>query len=148
MPSHAEQRPSPYTAQQLYALVDDVKSYPEFLPWCLGSRIRRISPQVVHADLIVGWKAIRESFTTKNTSDPDSFTVSSELVKGPFSRLDSKWVMVPSDTGCIIDFSVDFAFKSRILATVVEPLFLTAQKKLIEAFEARADALYGAIKAA
>lgn len=148
MPSHAEQRPSPYTAQQLYALVDDVKSYPQFLPWCLGARVRRVDAKTVHADLILGWQAIRESFTTKNTSDPEALTVSSELIKGPFSKLDSRWKLIPQEQGCIIDFSVDFAFKSRILATVVEPLFMTAQRKLIQAFEARADALYARVKAA
>lgn len=144
MPHHAERRPSPYTAKQLFALVERVEDYPKFLPWCVGARVKRLSDQVMEADLILGFKGIRESFRSRVVSDSQALTIESKLVRGPFSHLENHWRFEPTANGCIIDFRVEFSFKSRMLGAVVEPLFMTAQRRLVAAFEERAHALYGA----
>lgn len=143
MPHHAERRPSPYTAQQLFELVERVEDYPKFLPWCVGARVKRLSAQEMEADLILGFKGIRESFRSRVVSDPQSLTIESKLVRGPFSHLENHWRFEPTASGCIIDFKVEFSFKSRVLGAVVEPLFMTAQRRLVAAFEERAHRLYG-----
>ncbi len=97
----------------------------------------------MEADLILGFNGIRETFRSRVTSDPEALTIESRLVKGPFSHLENHWRFEPTDAGCVIDFKVDFVFKSRVLGAVVEPLFMTAQRRLVQAFEDRAHALYG-----
>lgn len=148
MPRHAERRSSPYRADQLFALVERVEDYPKFLPWCVGARVKRLPAEghvlTMEADLILGFKGLRESFRSRVVSDPDELTIDSRLLRGPFSHLENHWRFEPKDRGCIIDFQVEFSFSSKLLSTVVEPLFMTAQKRLVAAFEARAQALYGA----
>ncbi len=147
MPHHAERRSSPYRADQLFALVERVEDYPKFLPWCVGARVKRLPADgpllQMEADLILGFKGIRESFRSRVVSDTQALTIESRLLRGPFSHLENHWRFEPSERGCIIDFRVEFSFSSRLLSTVVEPLFMTAQKRLVAAFEERAHALYG-----
>jgi coenzyme Q-binding protein COQ10 len=142
MPTHAEQRELPYTPEQLYALVADVERYPEFLPWCVGARIRERKPDMLVADLIIGFKMFRERFTSRvKLSPPDRIDVA--YTDGPFRYLDNHWTFEKISGGCRIDFFVDFEFKSRILQRVIEVLFSEAVRRMVAAFEARADQLYG-----
>ena len=143
MPTHAEQRVLPYTQEQLFALVADVEHYPEFLPWCVASRIRRREGDVFFADLVIGFKMVRERFTSKVTlSRPGRVDVT--YTEGPFHHLNNHWVFKPlPDGGTEIDFYVDFEFRSKLLQTLIGALFHEAVKMMVSAFEKRARQLYG-----
>ena len=143
MPTHAEQRILPYTQEQLFALVADVERYPDFLPWCVASRIRRRDGDVFFADLVIGFKLVRERFTSKVTlSRPDRVDVT--YTEGPFHHLNNHWVFRPlPDGNTEIDFYVDFEFRSKLLQTLIGALFNEAVKMMVSAFEKRARQLYG-----
>ncbi|HTZ77752.1 MAG TPA: type II toxin-antitoxin system RatA family toxin [Stellaceae bacterium] len=144
MPTHAEQRRLPYSAKQLFDLVADVERYPEFLPWCVGARIRERTEKLLVADLLIGFRMVRERFTSRVVlSPPDRIDVA--YSEGPFRYLTNHWVFIPQpDGGCLIDFFVDFEFRSRFLQKIIEVLFNEAVKRMVSAFETRARQLYGA----
>ena len=142
MPTHAEQRVLPYTPEQLFALVADVERYPEFLPWCVGARIRERQPQLIVADLIIGFRVFRERFTSRVALDPPR-RIDVSYTEGPFRYLNNHWTFDAVPGGCRLDFFVDFEFKSRILQRVIELLFHEAVRRMVAAFEARARHLYG-----
>ena len=144
MPTHAEQRRLPYSATQLFDLVADVERYPEFLPWCVGARIRERTEKLLVADLLIGYRMVRERFTSRVVlSPPDRIDVA--YSEGPFKYLNNHWIFVPQpDGGCVIDFYVDFEFRSRLLQKVIEVLFNEAVRRMVSAFEGRARQLYGA----
>lgn len=144
MPTWSEKRRLPYTPEQLYDLVVDVERYPEFLPWCLAAKIRKRQGDMIHADLVIGFKMFRERFTSKITlSPPDRIDVA--YADGPFRYLDNHWIFVPTPDGTEIDFFVDFEFKNRVLQKVIEVLFNEAVRRMVAAFEGRAKALYAPI---
>lgn len=142
MPQHTEKRFLPYSAEQLFDLVADIERYPEFLPWCVGARILRRDGDVLKADVIVGFKMLRETFTSKVTLNRAS-DIQVEYQKGPFKHLDNKWNFVAMDGGCEIDFFIDFEFRSRLLRNIMGPLFGEAVRRMVDAFESRAKAVYG-----
>jgi coenzyme Q-binding protein COQ10 len=148
MPTHAEQRVLGHSPEQLYTLVADVERYPEFLPWCLAARVRRREGSLVVADLVIGFKMIRERFTSRVKLDEAGRRIDVAYVEGPFKYLNNHWIFEPHPEGCLIDFYVDFEFRSRILQKMMEALFHEAVKRMVRAFETRADALYGAPLAA
>ena len=142
MPTHAEERQLPFTQQQLFDLVADVERYPEFLPWCTACRVRKREGRLIEADLLVGFKMVRERFTSRVTlSAPDRIDV--EYLDGPFRYLNNHWIFKPIDNGCVIDFYIDFEFRSRLLQRLMGPLFNEAVRRMVSAFETRARALYG-----
>ena len=143
MPTHAERRELPYPPERLFDLVADVDRYPEFLPWCRAARVRGHESNVIHADLVIGFKIFRERFTSKVTlRPPDRIDV--EYVEGPFRYLSNHWIFIPTGDGhCTIDFYVDFEFRSRLLQRALTPLFNEAVRRMVGAFEARARQLYG-----
>jgi coenzyme Q-binding protein COQ10 len=152
VPSHKEIKVLPYTPYQLFALVADIESYPEFLPWCLAARNRKREKasdgEIVWSDLVVGFRLIRERFTSKVTltpgGDADDPRIDVEYVDGPLKFLRNHWVFVPhGDGGCEIDFYVEFEFRSRIFEKMIGALFHEAVSRMVGAFEKRADALYG-----
>jgi coenzyme Q-binding protein COQ10 len=143
MPTHAEQRVLPYTPEQLFALVADIERYPEFLPWCIGARIRERQPDLIVADLIIGFRVFRERFTSRVTLDPPR-RIDVAYSEGPFRYLDNHWTFEPVPSGCRLDFFVDFEFKSKILQRLIEVLFSEAVRRMVAAFEQRARQLYGA----
>ena len=144
MPTHAEHRRLPYSAEQLFNLVADVERYPEFLPWCLAARIRERKDNAITADLLIGFKMVRERFTSRVVLDrPKRIDVS--YAEGPFRYLNNHWIFLPQDDGsCVIDFYVDFEFRSRMLQRIIGVLFNEAVRRMVGAFEARARQLYGA----
>lgn len=142
MPTHAEQRVLPYTPEQLFGLVADVERYPEFLPWCVGARIRERRPDLITADLIIGFKMFRERFTSKVALAPPR-RIDVAYTDGPFRYLNNHWIFERVSGGCRIDFFVDFEFKSRLLQRVIEMLFHEAVRRMVAAFEGRARQLYG-----
>jgi len=143
MPTHAEQRYLPHEPKQLYDLVADIERYPEFLPWCLAARIRRREGDVIVADLVIGFKMLRERFTSRVTLDPAAMRIDVTYVDGPFKYLNNHWLFRQDAGGCMIDFYVDFEFRSRLLQKMMQPLFNEAVRRMVSAFEERAARLYG-----
>ena len=143
MPTHSETRVLPYTPQQVFDLVADVERYPEFLPWCLACRVRkRETPTAFVADLAVGFKMVREQFTSRVTLD-SPHTIAIEYLSGPFNHLRNTWKFTPVAGGTSLDFFLSFEFKSRLLQSLIGVLFEEAVKRMVAAFEARATRLYG-----
>ena len=143
MPGIREVRRLPYSADQMYDLVADVGRYAEFLPWVVGTRIRSDSETEMVADMLVGFKALREKFTSRVAKDR-SREIKVHYVDGPLRDLDNRWLFRPlPDGGCEIDFSVDFTFKNKIFEALAGQYFDRAFRKMVAAFEARADQLYG-----
>ena len=142
MTVHAEKRVINHRPEDLYALVADVQKYPEFLPWCLAARIREKSPISLSADLIIGFNMFRERFTSYVDLDVDNLEITVKYAEGPFKHLTNRWRFVDHPDGCEIDFYVDFEFNSRLLQSVIETLFTEAVKRMVRAFETRADILY------
>lgn len=143
MPTHAEQRHLPYTQEQLYRLVAEVDRYPEFLPWCSAARITRREGDVLWADLVVRFKMFTERFKSKVTLHPTE-QIDVEYIEGPFRYLNNHWKFIPQPDGsCVIDFFVDFEFRSRILQKMIGLLFNEAVSRMVRAFETRARELYG-----
>ena len=142
MTTHAEQRLIRHSPEQLFDLVADVRRYPEFLPWCLASRIRKQTDSALVADLIIGFQVFKEQFTSYIQMDRDALVIKVEYAEGPFKYLTNRWKFIQHPDGCMIDFYVDFEFKSRLLQTVIENLFTEAVRRMVRAFEARADQLY------
>lgn len=142
MPRHSETRFLPYTPEQMFDLVADIERYPEFLPWCVGMRVRERRDDVILADLMVGFKMIREKFTSKVTLQRPS-RIDVVYIDGPFKHMENHWLFKPHDGGCMVEFFIDFEFRSRMLRLVMEPLFHEAVRRMVGAFEARAARLYG-----
>lgn len=143
MPKHSETRRLPYTPEQMFDLVADVRAYPQFLPWVTAIRVRSDTPTEMLADMIVGFKSLRETFTSRvNKHRPDSVRV--DYVEGPLRYLHNNWTFRPDGAGgVLIDFEVDFAFKNRVFEMLAGQMFDRALRKMIGAFETRANTLYG-----
>jgi coenzyme Q-binding protein COQ10 len=142
MPRHTESRNLPYTPEQMFDLVADVKRYPEFLPWVAATRIRSDSETETVADLVVGFKSLKETFASRVAKRrPHSIEV--DYIEGPLTYLHNSWKFRPDGQGGTdIDFCVDFAFKSRIFEALAGQMFDRALRRMIGAFEERAHALY------
>ena len=148
MPVHDETRVLPYTADQMYALVADVESYPKFLPWTAAARLRSESDEGDHrvllADLVVSFKVFRETFGSRVTLWPEKKQIDTEYIDGPFKHLNSRWTFQDVEGGCKVHFHVDFEFKNRILQGAAGMFFNQAMQTIVKAFERRAAELYGA----
>ncbi|MBT3767978.1 MAG: type II toxin-antitoxin system RatA family toxin [Rhodospirillaceae bacterium] len=145
MPKHAEKKVLPHTPEQMYALVADIEKYPDFLPWCVATRIKKREDEgpTLIADMVIGFKMVREKFTSHVVlTEPRQIDV--KYFDGPFKYLENKWIFDPHGDGeCLVDFYVDFEFRSRLLEKIMGPLFEKAVHRMITAFESRADELYG-----
>lgn len=144
MLKHIEQRQIPYTPEQMFDLVADVGRYQEFLPWCIASRInRRESDGVFYADLVVGYKMFRERFSSKVVAERPH-VIQIEYLKGPLKNLKNRWQFIRQPDGtCLIDFSVEFEFSNVALQTLANMFFNEVVKRMVGAFETRAEQLYG-----
>lgn len=143
MPTHAEKRVLPYAPRQMYDLVADIDRYPEFLPWCIAARITKREAGAVEADLIIGFKIFRERFTSRALLKPPG-TIDIAYIKGPMRHLANHWRFEPRDDGCLLDFYIDFEFRSRFMQKAMGVLFNEAVHRMVSAFEERARVLYGA----
>jgi coenzyme Q-binding protein COQ10 len=148
VPTFETKRRVPFTAQQMYAVVADVEHYPEFLPMCTGLRItsrqETAEGTVLVATMSVGYKAIRESFTTRVTLNPSVPRVDVSYLNGPFSHLTNRWLFVDlGQRASEIDFYITYQFRSAMLGALVGAVFDQAFRKFTEAFEARARKVYG-----
>ncbi|MSU89084.1 type II toxin-antitoxin system RatA family toxin [Rhodobacteraceae bacterium 2CG4] len=148
MPTHTEDREMPYSADQLYALVADIESYPEFLPWCSAARIRRRHPEgareILDAELVISFKVFRERFGSRVTLDPEARRIAVEYLDGPFRHMINDWRFEPlGPNRCQVHFHVDFEFRSRALQALIGIVFNDAMQRVVRAFERRAAVLYG-----
>jgi len=154
MPTHAEIRRMPYSATEMYALIADMAAYPQFLPWCSGARIRSRRPQpdgteIVESDLVISFKVFRERFGSRVTLRPAADPMAEQRIDvayldGPFRYLNNHWRFIPAgETVCDVDFFVDFEFRSKTLQAIIGVVFHEAMRRIVRAFEQRAEELYG-----
>ena len=141
MPKHHEIRRLPHSAEAMFDLVADVGRYAEFVPWISAVRVRSNSATESVADLLVGFKALREKFTSRVVKERPR-TIYVDYLDGPLKYLRNEWRFVPTADGCEIDFTVDFQFKSRVFEALAGQVFDQALRRMINAFETRANALY------
>ena len=146
MKTHTETRLLPYTPQQMFDLVADVSRYPEFLPWCVGARIREQQADMLLADLMIGFKMVREKFTSRVWLHRAERRIDVEYINGPFRQLKNHWTFYDDPTagpnGCRIEFFLEFEFSSVMLQKLIGVLFHEAVRRMVAAFEARAKQLY------
>lgn len=151
MPTHAEQRFIAYSSRQLFDLVADVGKYPEFLPWCVRSVVRSRTEEELVADLTIGFGPFRESYTSRVTLEPvvespdgDFRRIIVRYERGPFRHLKNVWVFKEASGGCLVDFYVDFEFRSRLLRNAIGMVFNEGVRLMVKAFISRARDIYGA----
>lgn len=142
MPHHHEKRLLPYTQQQMFELVADVAKYQEFLPWCVGTRINWRKDNTFNADVLIGYKAIRETFTSVVLLTPN-YAVEVQYESGPFLKLKNYWTFAQHKDGCEVEFFIDFEFRTGLLNNIIGSFFGEAVKRMIDAFEKRAQKVYG-----
>lgn len=133
----------PYPAQALYELVNDVASYPQFLPWCSASQVLESSASEMRASLTLAKAGMRQSFTTCNRLVPGQ-SIEMQLVEGPFSRLHGLWTFtVLNDNACKISLDLSFDYAGALMRATLGPLFTQAANTMVDAFCQRARQLYG-----
>ena len=151
MPQFRNLRRVRRTAAEMFDLVADVERYPEFVPLCRALRVRKRTPgeggtEVLVADMTVAYKMMRETFTSRVTLDQPNLKIQVEYLDGPFSHLDNRWTFRPvAETECEVEFFIAYEFKSRVLGMLMGAMFEAAFRRFAEAFERRADAVYGRV---
>lgn len=148
MLQHIERKTLPYTPEQMFDLVARVDDYSDFAPWCIASRINEWqNDHVFFADLVVGYKMLRERFTSKVYLEPvtgDEGRIFIEYLRGPLKHLKNYWHFIREEDGsCTIDFSVEFEFKNNVLQGLAQVFFQEVVRRMVSAFEDRAKQLYG-----
>ncbi|HEY3638583.1 MAG TPA: type II toxin-antitoxin system RatA family toxin [Rhizomicrobium sp.] len=145
MPSQTDSRILPYTVDFIYAIVADVERYPEFVPWCAGLRIlkRELASfgEVIWAETLVGFKSLRERYTSRVELDPGNRRIDVTQTEGPFRKLENHWRFAPVGESCRVDFAITFEFRSRLLGHVAGATLALVMGQMTDAFEARARAL-------
>lgn len=153
MPSFRSKRQVRHSAGDMFDLVADVERYPEFVPLCQSLQVRRRVASgegidILVADMTVAYKMFRESFTSRVTLDRPRLTIVVEYLDGPFSRLENRWTFKPTGEGSSeIEFFIDYDFRSRTLGLLMGAMFDAAFRRFAEAFEKRADVVYGVSEA-
>ena len=147
MPKFDTTRIVQHTPEHMFELVADVEKYPEFLPLCdaltIRSRKERDTKTLLVADMTVGYKAIRETFTSQVLLSPDDQVIDVKYLDGPFRYLNNRWIFEPAgEGGCKVSFFIDYEFKSRMLGALMGTMFDRAFRMFAEAFEKRADDVY------
>lgn len=143
--THTETRIVPYTADLMYQVIADVEQYPKFLPWVVALRIlsrrREETREILLAEMAVGYGALREKYTSQVVLDPATRSIDVAQTTGPFKVLENHWRFTPLESGCKVDFSLAFEFKSRMLNAVAGAAFGKVYTKMADAFIDRAKAL-------
>lgn len=147
MPAFQTTRRVPFTAEQMFALVAEVERYPEFVPLCEGlrvtSRTREGGAELLIADMDVGYKSIRETFTSRVSLEPDKSSVRVEALAGPFRYLENNWSFEPVAGGCDVQFQIAYEIRSMMLQMLAGAVLEQAFRRFAEAFEERARQIYG-----
>jgi ribosome-associated toxin RatA of RatAB toxin-antitoxin module len=132
-----------YTPAQMFALVNDVARYPDFLPWCVGVKVEEVSPTERIAALKIARGVLQTEFTTRNTLRPDA-QIHMQLMHGPFRDLTGLWRFEAiGDRGSRVEFRVQFEFKNRLTAAAFDAVFETLCGSIVDAFAQRAQRVYG-----
>ncbi|QJP12813.1 type II toxin-antitoxin system RatA family toxin [Starkeya sp. ORNL1] len=149
MPSFRNARRVRHSASDMFDLVADVEHYPEFVPLCESLRVRRRvasgdGVDILIADMTAAYRMFRETFTSQVTLDRPRLTIVVEYLDGPFSRLENRWNFKPLESGgCDVEFFISYEFRSRTLGLLMGAMFDAAFRRFAEAFEKRADEVYG-----
>ena len=132
-----------YSAEQMFALVDNVEDYPKFLPWCGGTEVHQRDGDKVIATLKINYHGVKQTFSTENLhSRPHSITMT--LREGPFKHLHGTWTFKAlREDACKIDFDLHYEFSSRVLEQVIGPVFNMIANSFVDSFSKRAEAVYG-----
>jgi ribosome-associated toxin RatA of RatAB toxin-antitoxin module len=132
-----------YSAEQMFSLIDAIDAYPQFLPWCAGAKVSHRDSQITRATLHVDYRGVRQSFTTENRKTAPH-RIAMHLVEGPFRSLDGDWVFKAlGNAACKIDFRLQYEFSTRLLETLIGPVFSHIADTMVDAFVRRAEALHG-----
>jgi ribosome-associated toxin RatA of RatAB toxin-antitoxin module len=132
----------PYSAEQMFVLVDNVADYPQFLPWCGGASVSSVDGETVHATVHIDYHHIKQSFTTENVRQPPR-RIDITLKDGPFRHLDGSWHFIPlAESACKIEFQLHYEFSSRLLEKVFGPIFHFIVNNFVDAFIHRAEKVY------
>jgi ribosome-associated toxin RatA of RatAB toxin-antitoxin module len=132
----------PYSAEQMFVLVDNVADYPQFLPWCGGAKVTVIDESTIHATVDINYHQIKQSFTTKNVRHSPA-NIAMTLLDGPFRHLDGNWHFTAlSPTACKIEFKLQYEFSSKLLEKMVGPVFHYVANSFVDAFTHRAEKVY------
>ena len=148
MRKFSEIQNSPYSSQQIFDLVIDIESYPEFLPWCRASRIIERKENALLAELVISFKHITESYTSevvfkRPENQDDNGFIDVKMIRGPFENLENHWKFTPiKEGGSEIYLNLSFKFRSKLLDSIIGILFGKASAKMVNAFKLRADSLY------
>lgn len=133
----------PYSPAEMFALVDDIEAYPQFLPWCSAARVLERSVDEVRATLELSKGGVEKAFTTCNRIQHDKM-IEMRLVEGPFRHLEGFWRFAPlGNDGCKVSLDMEFDFASRMLGMVVGPVFSQVANSLVDSFQQRAVDVYG-----
>jgi coenzyme Q-binding protein COQ10 len=149
VPSFSTKRRVRHDAVRMFDLVADVEKYPQFVPLCQSLRVKSRTTKddgidVLIADMTVAYKLVRETFTSRVTLDRPNLTILVQYLSGPFSRMENRWTFTPAgETACDVEFFIDYEFKSRMLAMLMGAMFDAAFRRFAQAFEKRADEIYG-----
>jgi coenzyme Q-binding protein COQ10 len=149
MPQFSTKRRVQHSAADMFDLVADVKSYPEFVPMCSDMRVRSKTDKgegvtVLVAAMTVAYKMVHQTFTSRATLDKPSLKILVEYLDGPFRRMQNRWAFHPTgEQTCEVEFFIDYEFRSRALAMMMGALFDTVFRRMAQAFEKRADVVYG-----
>jgi ribosome-associated toxin RatA of RatAB toxin-antitoxin module len=132
-----------YSAAQIFALVDKVEDYPQFLPWCGGVEVKERADNKLVAAITINYHGIRQSFTTENTNTPPT-AMQMKLVEGPFKHLDGQWRFSPlREDACKVEFELQYEFSSKLLEKLIGPVFSKIANSFVESFCQRAEGVYG-----
>jgi coenzyme Q-binding protein COQ10 len=149
MPQFSTKRRVQHSAADMFDLVADVKSYPEFVPMCSDMRVRSKTDKgegvtVLVAAMTVAYKMVHQTFTSRATLDKPNLKILVEYLDGPFRRMQNRWAFHSTgEQTCEVEFFIDYEFRSRTLAMMMGALFDTVFRRMAQAFEKRADVVYG-----
>lgn len=133
----------PYSAHSMFALVDDVATYPQFLPWCAASEVRKTEGELMEAGITIGYRGLNQAFVTRNLRQPGE-RIEMQLLDGPFKRLHGLWQFQSlSEDASKVLLDVDFEFANKVLGAVAGPVFSQIVGSLVDAFVKRAEQVYG-----
>lgn len=132
-----------YSAEQMYALVNQVEDYPQFLPWCGGVNVRQRENSKLVATLAINYHGVKHAFTTENTNTPPT-SIMMTLIEGPFKHLDGTWSFKPLRAdACKVDFELHYEFSSKMLEQIIGPVFGMIANSFVDSFCKRAEVVYG-----
>jgi len=133
----------PYSAEEMYALVNDIRAYPQFLPWCKGAEVVNETATRLQATVALEAGRVKQSFSTQNSMQPGR-SIEMQLLEGPFRFMTGRWQFEPqADHRCMIDLNIEFEFKNKLLKLALSGTFNKVMDSMVEAFTRRAEQIYG-----